>query len=201
MQLNQEQFEQNRSQEISHIQLQELVVSEGSQANPLFNVGKEASSSYLQLPTRNRPHYMHEEEQLSIRCGEIGHTKHLCTASVWCKFCVTLTHSMKACRRYANFVRDNLIAFSRRMTPVQNEMSRRSEAVPQQQSNGPNQRQLFPQQSQQMLQPPVQHFQPPLVPPVETHRVQQPAAHCGTWFYKEVFRKRNSQDVHRDPQF
>ena len=43
-QLNQRQFEQNWSQEISHILPQEPVVPE------VFNMGEEPSVSYLQLP-------------------------------------------------------------------------------------------------------------------------------------------------------
>ena len=55
-QLNQRQFEQNQSQEISHILPQEPIVPE------VFNVGEEPSVSYLQLPTRNR--LQQEDNQL-----------------------------------------------------------------------------------------------------------------------------------------
>ena len=106
-QLNQGQFKQNRSQEISHILPQEPVVQEAPQATSLFIGEEEPSISYLQLPTRNRPQQMHKEGRLCTRCGEMRHTKCYCKASVWCKFCVTGTHSMKACRRYANFVRQS----------------------------------------------------------------------------------------------
>ena len=47
-QLNQRQFEQNQSQEISHILPQETAVPDA------FNMGEEPNVSYLQLPVRNR---------------------------------------------------------------------------------------------------------------------------------------------------
>ena len=90
--------------------------------------------------------------------------------------CITGTHSTKACRRYANFVKGNLIASSRRTTPVQ-EIPRRGLGPVQnettnmtvQQANEPDQRQLFPH-------PPTQWFQPPGVPPVEKRKVQWPSS-------------------------
>ena len=65
------------------------------------------------------------------------------------------THSTQACRSYANFVRDNLIASSRRTTPEQPQPPRV------QSQQGASMRQLFPQ-------PQTQHFQVPVVPAVET---------------------------------
>ena len=108
-----------------------------------------------------------------MQCGETGHLKCFSTASTWCKFCVIGTHSTKVCRQYANFMTDNPIASSRRMTPVQEGIPQRGPVqneVPStdvQQAGEPDQRQLFPQ-------PPTQWFQPPVVPLVETQRVQQP---------------------------
>ena len=94
-QLNQRQFNENRSQEISHISPQEPVDA--------FNI-EEPSMSYLQLPSKR---VQQEETRLCSRSGETGHWKCYCQASTWCKFCSTGTHSTKACRRYANFVKDN----------------------------------------------------------------------------------------------
>ena len=79
-------------------------------------------------------------------------------------------------------MKDNLIASSRRTTPVQE--PRRSVQVEAVNVNKPDQRQLFPH-------PPTQHFQPS----VETRKAQQqpPLQHTSL--------QRNSQDIHRDPCF
>ena len=103
--LNQKQFEQNKTQEISHISPRERL--------NVFN-GEKPSVSYLQLPVKRR-----QENRFCTRCGEMGHGKHYCQAATWCKFCTTDTHATQACRRYEKFVRDNPIASSRRTTPVQ----------------------------------------------------------------------------------
>ena len=146
--MNQRQFDQNKPQEISHI-------SPVDQAN-VFNT-EEPSVSYLQFPTRKVP----EDNRLCTKCGEPGHWKHYCQEAMWCRFCMSEIHTTQACRRYANFVQDNPIVSSRRMTPVQPE---RPQVQPQQ---GIDMRQLFPQ-------PPTQRFQAPVVPPVETRNTQCP---------------------------
>ena len=69
--------------------------------------------SYLQLLIRR------EDNKLCSRCGETGHWKCCCRATTWCRFCTPETHAMQASRKYANFMRDNPIASSRRTTPVQ----------------------------------------------------------------------------------
>ena len=93
------------------------------------------------------------------------------------------THATQACRRYANFVRDNPIASSRRTTPVQEqktvEQLRPSVPVAQQQQHEVNRRQLFPH-------PQTQHFQAPEIPPMATGQRQLLGS---------------SQDVRRDPFF
>ena len=99
--------EQNKSQEISHI-------SPSKQLN-IFNT-EEPIVSYLQLPIKKS-----QEEKRCSRCGETGHWRCFCRATTWCNFCTSETHATQACRRYANFVRDNLIASSRRTTHVQHE--------------------------------------------------------------------------------
>ena len=88
-----------------------------------------------------------------------------------CAFCGTETQATKACRRYANFVKDNPIASSRRTTLVQ-EQRRLLQPDPvsanfQQKQQQTDQRELFPHL-------PTQRFQPPVVPPVETRNVQCP---------------------------
>ena len=105
---NRGQVEQNR--EISHI-------SPGGQVN-VFNT-EEPSISYLQLPMR----LAQENNKVCTKCGEMGHWKHYCRNTTWCKFCTSDTHATQACRRYANFIRDNPTAFSRRTTPVQEQRS------------------------------------------------------------------------------
>ena len=147
-QTTQGQFEQNR--EISHI-------SPGGQGN-IFNM-EEPSISYLQLPTRTTQ----ENNKVCMKCGETGHWKHYCRTTTWCKFCMSETHATQACRRYANFVRDNPITSIRRTTPVQDqkrvETIRPSAPVGHQQEI--DRRQLFPH-------PPTQHFQAPEIPSMVT---------------------------------
>ena len=103
--LDQRQFDQSKTQEISHI-------LPGEHLN-VFN-GEDPSVSYLPLPVKKK-----EENRFCTRCGEMGHGKRYCQAATWCKFCTLDTHTTKACRRYEKFVRDNPIASSRRNTPVQ----------------------------------------------------------------------------------
>ena len=57
--LNQRQFDQNKTQEISHI-------LPGENLN-VFN-GEESSMSYLQLPVKRK-----EENRFCTRCGKMGH--------------------------------------------------------------------------------------------------------------------------------
>ena len=103
--LNQRQFDQNKTEEISHISPRERL--------NVFS-GEEPSVSYLQLPVKRR-----EENCFCTRCSEMGHGKCYCQAATWCKFCTSDTHATQACRRYEKFVRDNPIASSRRNTLVQ----------------------------------------------------------------------------------
>ena len=64
-QLNQRQFEQNKSQEVSHI-------SQEGQVDILNT--EEPSMSYLQLPVKKTQ----EDNRKCSRCGEIGHLKRYC---------------------------------------------------------------------------------------------------------------------------
>ena len=103
--LNQRQFDQSKTQEISHI-------LPGEHLN-VFN-GEESSVSYLQLPVNRK-----EENHFCTRCGEMGHGRRYCQVTTWCKFCTLDTHAMQACWKYEKFVKDNPIESSRRNTPVQ----------------------------------------------------------------------------------
>ena len=87
--LNQRQFDQSKTQEISHI-------LPGEHLN-VFN-GEEPSMSYLPLPVKRK-----EENRFCTRCGEMGHVRHYCQAATWCKFCISDTHATQACRRYEKF--------------------------------------------------------------------------------------------------
>ena len=84
--LNQRQFDQSKTQEISHI-------LHGEHLN-VFN-GEEPSVSYLQLPVKRK-----EENCFCTRCGEMGHGRCYCQAATWCKFCTSDTHALQACRKY-----------------------------------------------------------------------------------------------------
>ena len=105
--LNQRQFDQNKTQEISHISPREHL--------NVFN-GEEPGVSYLQLPIKRK-----EENCFCTRCGEMGHGRRYCQVATWCKFCTSDTHATQACRRYEKFVKDNPIASSRRNTLVQDQ--------------------------------------------------------------------------------
>ena len=83
--LNQRQFDQNKSQEISHISPREHL--------NVFN-GEEPSVSYLQLPVKKK-----EENCFCTRCGETGHWRCYCQVATWCKFCTSETHATEACRK------------------------------------------------------------------------------------------------------
>ena len=148
--LNQKQFDQNKTQEISHISPRE-------QLN-VFN-GEEPSVSYLQLPVKRK-----EENCFCTRCGEMGHGRRYCQAATWCKFCTLDTHATQACRRYEKFVKDNPIASSRRNTPVQIQKI----TVNTQESNQPP---LFPH-------PPVQHFKPPVIPQIGLNALEPQVEGC-----------------------
>ena len=138
---------------------------------------EEPSVSYLQLPTRTAQ----ENNKVCMKCGENGHWKRHCRATTWCKFCMSETHETQACRRYANFVRDNPITSSRRTTPVQDQ--KKVETIRPSASAGHQQeidrRQLFPHS-------PTQRFQAPEIPPMVTGQRRL---------------RGSNQDVRRDPRF
>ena len=51
------------------------------------------------------------------RCRLVGHIKKQCREDVYCKFCRNPSHSIKACRTYANFLRMDPMTLSRKNTP------------------------------------------------------------------------------------
>ena len=188
--LNQRQFDQNKTQEISHI-------LPGEHLN-VFN-GEEPSVSYLQLPVKRK-----EENCFCTRCGEMGHGRHYCQAATWCKFCTLDTHATQACRRYEKFIRDNPIASSRRNTPVQGQRIVVN-------TQEPNQRPLFPH-------PPVQRFNPTVIPQIETNTLgpqeqeresrehsqkspQNQIKEIQTPMSKQLPHQRSCQDIRMDPRY
>ena len=100
----------------------------------LPNVTKE-NANHLDLTS-----YMHlllsgQENKACGKCGEQGHVKRQCRGNVTCKFCNMKSHSTRACRTYANFIREHPLMSSKRNTPekfhnewtVDQEMARRVE--------------------------------------------------------------------------
>ena len=188
--LNQRQFDQSKTQEISHILPREHL--------NVFN-GEEPSVSYLQLPVKRK-----EENRFCTRCGEMGHGRHYCQVATWCKFCTSDTHATQACRRYEKFVKDNPIVSSKRNTPVQGQKI----AVNTQE---PNQRPLFPH-------PPVQRFNPPVILQIGTNTLglqeeehksrehsrklpQNQIKEIRTPMPKQLPHQRSCQDVRMDPHY
>ena len=139
--LNQRQFDESKTQEISHI-------SPGEHLN-VFN-GEEPSVSYLQLPVKRK-----EENRFCTRCGEMGHGRLYCQVATWCKFCTSETHATQACRKYEKFIKDNPISSSRRNSLVQGQKRNVN-------TQEPSQQPLFPH-------PPVQRFNPTVIPQIVTN--------------------------------
>ena len=189
--LNQRQFDQSKTQEISHILPGEHL--------KVFN--GEESMSYLQLPVKKK-----EENRFCTRCGEMGHGRRYCQANTWCKFCITDTHATQACRTYEKFVKDNPIASSRRNTLVQVQGQRATVST-----REPTQRPLFPH-------PPVQHFNLTVIPGMATNTLVPQGKECDfkehsqnspqnqikeiqTSMSKQLPHQRSCQDVHMDPHY
>ena len=189
--LNQRQFDHSKNQEISHI-------LPGEQLS-VFN--GEESVSYLQLPVKKK-----EENCFCTRCGEVGHGRHYCQVNTWCKFCITDTHAMQACRKYEKFVKNNPIASSRRNTPVQLQ-GQRAAVNPQERPRQP----LFPH-------PPVQCYNPTVIPQIATHdgipqeeeresreysrkSSQNEVKEIRTSMLKQLPYQRSCQDVRMDPHY
>ena len=135
---------------------------------------EEPSVSYLQLAIRKTT-----DSRLCSKCGNPGHWRKYCQATMWCQFCTSETHSTWACRKYTSFAKDDPISSSRRTTPEQP-----ARMHPQQ---GTGTAQLFPQ-------PPKQRFRAPVVPPTERRNLRHPVQ-------QQFHTQKNSQDVRMDPRF
>ena len=188
--LNQRQFDQNKTQEISHISPREHL--------NVFN-GEEPSVSYFQLPVKRK-----EESRFCTRCGEMGHGRRYCQVTTWCEFFTTDTHGTQVCRKYEKFVKDNPIASSRRNTPVQEQKIVVN-------TQEPNQQPLFPHL-------PVQHFNPPVIPQIGTNTLAPQAEECESREHSrklpqnqiketkapmstQLSHQRSCQDIHMDPRY
>ena len=57
------------------------------------------------------------QNKMCGRCGLVGHIKKQCREEVYCKFCRNSSHSIRACRTYANFLRVDPVTSSRKNTP------------------------------------------------------------------------------------
>ena len=191
--LNQRQFDHSKTQEISHI-------LPGEQLN-VFN--GEESMSYLQLPVKKK-----DQNRYCTRCGIMGHGRRYCQVNTWCKFCITDTHAMQACRKYEKFVQDNPIVSSRRNTPVQVQGQR----VTVNKRDQPQQPQpLFPH-------PPVQRYNPTVIPRMQMHNMtpqrekresrehsqkspQHQMREVQTMMSQQLPHQRSCQDVRMDPRY
>ena len=188
--LNQRQFDQNKTQEISHI-------LPGEHLN-VFN-GEEPSMSYLPLPVKRK-----KENRFCTRCSEMGHGRRYCQTATWCKFCTSDTHATQACQKYEKFVRDNPIASSRRNTQVQGQKI----VVNTQESNHGL---VFPH-------PPVQRLNPTVIPQIETNisgpqeqernfrehsqkLPQNQIKEVRTPMSKQLHHQRSCQDIRMDPRY
>ena len=71
---------------------------------------KHNSTVYMNLPNSI-------QNKVCGRCGLVGHIKKQCREEVYCKFCKNSSHSIRACRTYANFLRMDPVTSSRKNTP------------------------------------------------------------------------------------
>ena len=72
--------------------------------------GMHNATMYMNLPNSI-------QNKICGRCGLVGHIKKQCREDVYRKFCRNPSHSIKACRTYANFMRMDPITSSRKNTP------------------------------------------------------------------------------------
>ena len=189
--LNQRQLDHSKTQEISHI-------LPGEQLNVFHG---EESVSYLQLPVKKK-----DQNRFCTRCGIMGHRRRYCQVNTWCKFCITDTHAMQACRKYEKFVKDNPIASSRRNTPIQVQ-GQRVTGNPRDQPQQP----LVPH-------PPVQCYNLTVIPRMQMHNVtpqrekrksrehpwksrQHQMREVQSTISKQLPHQRSYQDVRMDPRY
>ena len=72
--------------------------------------GRHNTTTYMNLPNSI-------QNKTCGRCGLVGHIKKQCREEVYCKFCRNSSHSIRACRTYANFLRADPVTSSRKNTP------------------------------------------------------------------------------------
>ena len=72
--------------------------------------GRQNTTTYMNLPNLI-------QNKMCGRCGLTGHIKKQCREEVYCKFCRTSSHSIRACRTYANFLQADAVTSSRKNTP------------------------------------------------------------------------------------
>ena len=72
--------------------------------------GRHNTTTYMNLPNSI-------QNKTCGRCGLVGHIKKQCREEVYCKFCRNSSHSIRACRTYANFLRVDPMTSSRKNTP------------------------------------------------------------------------------------
>ena len=82
---------------------------EAPQSDSYFQ-GMHNTTMYMNLPNSI-------QNKTCGRCGLIGHIKMQCREDVYCKFCRNPSHSIKACRTYANFLRMDPMTSSHKNTP------------------------------------------------------------------------------------
>ena len=72
--------------------------------------GRHNTTTYMNLPNSI-------QNKMCGRCGLVGHIKKQCREEVYCKFCRNSSHSIRACRTYANFLRVDPVTSSHKNTP------------------------------------------------------------------------------------
>ena len=72
--------------------------------------GRHNTTMYMNLPNSI-------QNKTCGRCGLVGHIKKQCKEEVYCKFCRNSSHSIRACRTYANFLQVDPVTSSRKNTP------------------------------------------------------------------------------------
>ena len=72
--------------------------------------GRHNTTMYMNLPNSI-------QNKTCGRCGLVGHIKKQCREEVYCKFCRNSSHSIRACRTYANFLRVDPVTSSHKNTP------------------------------------------------------------------------------------
>ena len=92
-------------------QLPHQVWKEQEVAHPdSYLQGRHNTTTYMNLPNSI-------QNKTCGRCDLVGHIKKQCREEVYCKFCRNSSHSIRACRTYANFLRVDPVTSSHKNTP------------------------------------------------------------------------------------